>query len=101
MVRARSRWEDVLIAWGGVTAQLLIAIPILLLAWLLGDREVAYVGPVIAFLGYVNLLVALANLAPGEGFDGKLAWRVIPLSFRWWQARKVAKKTVRLVSRRK
>lgn len=93
--------EDVLIAWGGVAAQLCVATPILLIAWYLGSRELYYFGPVVAFLGYVNLLVALANLAPSEGFDGKRAWRAVPLLFHLWRAKRTAKKTLRLVSNRK
>jgi membrane-associated protease RseP (regulator of RpoE activity) len=93
--------EDVLISWGGVAAQLCIAVPVLVIAWALGSRELYYFGPVVAFLGYVNLLVALANLAPAEGFDGKRAWRAVPLLFRWWRAKRTAKKTLRLMSKRK
>ena len=81
----QSELEDVLISWGGVAAQLCIAIPVLVIAWALGSRELYYFGPVVAFLGYVNLLLALANLAPAEGFDGQRAWRAFPLLFRWWQ----------------
>jgi Zn-dependent protease len=93
--------EDVLIAWGGVAAQLCIAIPVLLIAWAMGSRELYYFGPVVAFLGYLNLLVALANLAPAEGFDGKRACRAFPLLFHWWRAKRTAKKRLRLLSKRK
>jgi Zn-dependent protease len=93
--------EGVLIAWGGVAAQLCIAFPVLLIAWALGTRELYYFGPVVAFLGYVNLLVAFVNLAPAEGLDGKRAWRAIPLFFRWCRARRNVKKKLRLVSKRK
>jgi Zn-dependent protease len=93
--------EDALIGWGGVAAQLCVAIPVLLIAWVLGSRELSYFGPVVAFLGYVNLLVALANLAPAEDFDGKRAWRALPLLFHWLRAKRIAKKKLRLVSKRK
>ena len=93
--------EAVLIAWGGVAAQLCIAIPVLLIAWILRSRELYYFGPIVVFLGYVNLLIALANLVPTAGFDGKLAWRGLPLLLRWWRAKRAAKRTLRVVSKRK
>lgn len=93
--------EDVLIAWGGAAAQLCIAIPVLVIAWAMGSRDLYYFGPVVAFLGYVNLLMALVNLAPAEGFDGQRAWRALPLLFRWWRAKRSTQKALRLVSKRK
>jgi Zn-dependent protease len=94
-------WEDVLISWGGVAAQICVAVPVLLIAALLGDRELPYLGPIIVFLGYVNLLIAIINLAPAQGCDGKKAWRAIPLLFHQWRARKATKRTLRSVSKRK
>lgn len=77
-----TQFEDALIAWGGVLAQLAIAVPILIVATVFGDRDRGYAGPAVAFLGYVNLLMALVNLTPAEGLDGHLAWRAIPLLWR-------------------
>jgi Zn-dependent protease len=42
-------------------------------------QDFGYAAPAIAFLGYVNVVIALANLAPAPGFDGRIAWRVVPL----------------------
>jgi len=78
----RSERDFVLIAWSGVLAQLAVAIPVLVLAAALPDADFGYLSPAIAFLGYVNLVVALFNLAPAPGFDGEIAWRVIPLMLR-------------------
>jgi Zn-dependent protease len=74
--------DDVMIAWGGVLAQLAIAVPVLIISALLGSRDLGYAAPLVAFLGYVNLLIALVNLAPAEGLDGHTAWRAIPLLWR-------------------
>lgn len=98
---AYSEWDDVRIAWGGVLAQLAIAVPILIVATALGDRDLGYAGPAVAFLGYVNLLIALVNLAPAPGLDGHKAWRVLPLFAQWWRARTATKQTVVKLKRRR
>lgn len=79
--------DHVLIAWGGVGAQLAVAIPILTVATIFDRQDFGYAAPVIAFLGYVNILIALINLTPTEGLDGHIAWRVIPLL---WKRRHTA-----------
>ena len=71
--------DHVLIAWGGVAAQLVVAIPVLTVATIFDRQDFGYAAPAIAFLGYVNVVIALANLAPAPGFDGRIAWRVVPL----------------------
>jgi Zn-dependent protease len=71
--------DHVLIAWGGVAAQLVVAIPVLTVATIFDRQDFGYAAPAIAFLGYVNIVIALANLAPAPGFDGRIAWRVVPL----------------------
>jgi Zn-dependent protease len=78
-----TQFEDALIAWGGALAQLAVAAPILVVATVCGDRDLGFGGPAVAVLGYVNLLVALVNLAPAEGLDGHKAWRAIPLFWRY------------------
>lgn len=94
-------WDEALVAWGGVAAQMLVAAAVLLVPGLLGNRDWSYFGPVLAFLGYVNLLLALANLAPGRGSDGSIAWRVVPLLFKRYRARRgIRKSVVRLVKRK-
>jgi Zn-dependent protease len=74
--------DHVLIAWGGVAAQLAVAIPILIVATIFDRQDFGYAAPAIAFLGYVNVLIALVNLAPAEGLDGHIAWRAVPLLWR-------------------
>jgi Zn-dependent protease len=83
-----SERDEVLIAWGGVLAQLAIAAPVLIVAAVFDDRDFDYAAPVIAFLGYVNLLIALANLAPAQGLDGHTAWHAVPLLVRKWRRRR-------------
>lgn len=94
-------WDDVKIAWGGVAAQLCLAIPVLLISALLGDHEIHHFGPIMVFLGYINLWVALMNLIPAQGLDGKRAWRVIPLVLQRWQTKRSTAKLLRSVSKRR
>ena len=96
-----NEWHDVLIAWGGVAAQLCVALPVLIFASLVGDRDLAYIGPIVIFLGYVNLLMALVNLAPSPGLDGAIAWRIIPLYLRRRKMKRAPRKTIRSIAKRK
>jgi Zn-dependent protease len=88
-------WHAVIVAWAGVLAQLAIATPILVVGSIFEDYDLGYLAPAIVFLGYVNLLFALVNLAPGAGLDGQVAWRVIPLML---QQRKAKRATQRIVN---
>lgn len=73
--------DHIKIAWGGVLAQLIVAIPVLVLAQFKAIADITYLGPIIAFLGYVSLIIALFNLAPAQGLDGHMAWKIVPLLF--------------------
>jgi Zn-dependent protease len=86
-------WDEVKVAWGGVLAQILIAMLVFTLSSL-GARHFAYFGPVLVFLGYYNLLVVPYNLLPIRGLDGYKAWRIIPLSYKQMKTRSALKKTL-------
>jgi len=75
----RSEWDEVLIAWGGVAAQLAVALPVLLVTVVLGERSWGYFTPVIVFLGLLNVGTVIVNLVPDDESDGRIAWRIIPL----------------------
>ena len=72
-------WPVVLVAWGGVGAQVILALPALAVFLLLGDRDWGYWTPVIVFLGYLNMALVAVNLLPDDDLDGHIAWRVVPL----------------------
>ena len=72
-------WEEVLVAWGGVAAQAIVGVPVVLLGALSKAADPGYFGPVLVFLGYINLGIAAFNLFPAEPFDGERAWRIIPM----------------------
>jgi Zn-dependent protease len=93
--------DDVLISWAGVLAQMAIAVPVLVVATLFENHDFGYAAPAIVFLGYVNLLIALVNLAPSSGLDGDTAWRVIPILRGRWIARRVSNRALSSRSRRK
>jgi Zn-dependent protease len=97
----QSEFDHVLFAWGGVLAQLAVAVPILIAARLSGEPDFGYAGPVVAFLGPINLMIALVNLAPAPGLDGHIAWRAVPLLWQWQRARTTTKRSLRALKRRR
>jgi len=88
-------WDHVRIAWAGVLAQLAVAVPVLVAASIFQAEDFGYLAPAVIFLGYVNLFIAFLNLAPGAGFDGQVAWRVLPL---WHEGRKAKRATKKAIS---
>jgi Zn-dependent protease len=91
--------DDVLIAWAGVAAQFAVAVPILIIATAFEDYDFGYAAPAIVFLGHLNVMIALVNLAPAPGLDGGTAWRAVPLIGEWWKARKATKRAVTKLTR--
>ncbi len=94
-------WEDLCIAWGGVAAQLVLAVLALipLLAFQghrLGDIElVAYI------LVPINLLFVIFNLMPFPGLDGYTAWKIIPLYMQRRRANAASKNMLAKIKKRK
>ena len=76
-----SRMDDCVIAWGGVMAQMALAVPLVLLVSRTGFKGPDVVNTVVAFLGHFSMLIAVFNLAPVPPLDGHKAWRVIPILF--------------------
>jgi Zn-dependent protease len=96
-----SEFDHVLFAWGGVLAQLAVAVPILVVAKLSGEPDFGYAGPIVAILGPINLMIALLNLAPAPGLDGHIAWRAVPLLWQWQRARTTTKRSLSGLKRRR
>jgi Zn-dependent protease len=97
----QTEMDEVLISWGGVLAQFTIALPVLIIATVFEEYDFGYLSPAVAFLGYVNVLVALVNLAPAPELDGHTAWRVIPLARQWVSSRRATKRTLSDLTRRR
>ena len=95
-----SRWEEALIAWGGVAAQASMAIPFLVLdAFWVGPRGL--LGEPISILGYFSLLTIAFNLLPVQGLDGSKAWYIASEWRLNLKAKRVASKALRRLGSRK
>jgi len=86
-------WERCLIAWGGVLAQLILAIPLVVLDWSLHPAP-WILGPIVLILGYWSLVLVVLNLVPSGSLDGATAWRIIPLLRRRWEAHRIARAAI-------
>ena len=71
--------EEALVAWGGVLAQLAVALPLLALAQVPTIASLSFVGILIAAFGYFSLAMVAMNLVPVRGLDGANAWRLLPI----------------------
>lgn len=73
-----SRFDNCAIAWGGVIAQAVVAIPLVLWVTFVGYSRFDPVNAVFAILGGYSLCVAVFNLIPAGRLDGVMAWAIIP-----------------------
>jgi Zn-dependent protease len=73
-----SAWDASLVSWGGVLAQFLIAALVFAVASVVSGSLSDHFGPIVIFLGYINIVIAAMNLTPRAPFDGHLAWRIFP-----------------------
>ena len=87
--------DECIIAWGGVSAQFAVAIPLIVLAQTTSLTELPIFGILIVFFGYINAFIAIVNLAPAKGLDGANAWRLIPLLIKQYRRKAVSKKIVK------
>jgi membrane-associated protease RseP (regulator of RpoE activity) len=76
--RPWSRYDDAVIAWGGVTAQAVVAIPLISWVAIFGFSHSDAVNVAIGVLGYYSMVVAVFNLIPVPPLDGAKAWYLIP-----------------------
>lgn len=70
----RSRRDLCEIAWGGVLAQAVIAVPIYVWVAIFGFPRNGLVSIAFAMLGFFSLFIAAVNLIPVAPLDGKNAW---------------------------
>jgi Zn-dependent protease len=73
-----SRIDRALIAWGGVLAQAVVALPLTLYIVFAGYTPFEPLNAVLAILGGYSLLVAAFNLLPIRPLDGSKAWDIVP-----------------------
>jgi Zn-dependent protease len=80
-----SRIDRALIAWGGVLAQAVVAVPLTLYIVFAGYTAFEPLNAVLAILGGYSLLVAF-NLLPIRPLDGSKAWDIVPA---WLERRRM------------
>lgn len=76
-----SQRDRCLIAWGGVAAQGLLALPIIGWVGAFGFTRFQMLNAFFAITGYYSLFVAAYNLLPFEPLDGAIAWKLLPSLF--------------------
>ena len=74
----RTRLDHCMIAWGGVIAQALVALPLVVWIRLFDYTRFDAVNAVLGILGPYSLFVAVFNLLPVAPFDGATAWGLFP-----------------------
>jgi len=73
-----SRFDHCVIAWGGVLAQAVVALPLVAYLAVFGYTRFEAVNAVLAILGCYSLLVVILNLIPAGRLDGTIAWGLVP-----------------------
>lgn len=91
--------HNIKIAWGGVLAQLMVAIPLIILSRFKITYDIPYFGVISNILGNINLMIAIFNMAPIRGLDGYTAWKIVPVIHRNWRNRSLRIKKKHNVSK--
>jgi Zn-dependent protease len=73
-----SRFDHTIIAWGGVIAQMIVAVPVLLWIKFFGFTPFNAANEVLTLFGFFSLAIAGFNLLPIKGLDGATAWQIVP-----------------------
>lgn len=73
-----SRLDHCIIAWAGVVAQAIVAVPLIAYAEIFGCTRFDPVNEIFNVLGYYSIVIAAFNLLPIAPLDGKLAWGLFP-----------------------
>ena len=73
-----SRFDHCVIAWGGVLAQAVVALPVVTYVAIFGYTPFGPVNALLVILGFYSLFVAALNLIPAAPFDGSIAWGIVP-----------------------
>ena len=77
-----SKYDQCVIAWGGVIAQAIVAAPILVWVETFGYTRFQAVNAILAIFGFFSLSVAVFNLLPIRPLDGSIAWGLLPALIR-------------------
>jgi Zn-dependent protease len=74
----RSRYDHCIIAWGGVVAQMIVAVPLLIWVELFGYTRFQAVNAILTIFGFFSLSTIVFNLLPIRPLDGSIAWGLLP-----------------------
>ena len=96
-----SAWDASLVSWGGILAQLLVAALVFATAGVVSGNLSDRFGPIVIFLGYINIIIAAVNLTPRAPFDGYLAWRIFPAILEKVRGEAVVRRAIWRASKRK
>jgi Zn-dependent protease len=83
-----SRFDHCVIAWGGVIAQAIVAVPIVVYVSVFGYTRFEPANAVLALLGFFSLGVAVFNLLPIRRLDGSTAWGIVPEAIKRFRMRR-------------
>jgi Zn-dependent protease len=90
-----SDYEDAVIAWGGVGAQLLLLLPAIGTLTLLGNTRYGPINVLLIVFSYFNAVMMVCNLVPAQGMDGAKAWRLpLMLARAKWTMRQLRRSKV-------
>jgi Zn-dependent protease len=92
--------EDAMVAWGGVLAQVVVAVPVIALAHTTSLGSLPLFPIIVSIFGYLSVAVAVINIAPAKGLDGAIAWRLVPILWHEFRQRSSAAKAAKRVIRR-
>jgi Zn-dependent protease len=96
-----SGWDASLVSWGGILAQLLVAALVFSIAGVVSGNLSDLFGPIVIFLGYMNIVIAAVNLTPRAPFDGYLAWRIFPAILEKVKSETVVRRAIRRAAKRR
>ena len=77
-----SRYDHYVIAWGGVVAQTIVAIPLIVWVEIFGYTRFPPLNALLSIMGFFSLSTAAFNLLPIRPLDGSIAWRLLPALFK-------------------
>lgn len=101
-----TQYDACVVAWGGVLAQLALAVPLIFWATVFGFGSIGPANALIAMFGYFSAVIAVFNLLPVSPLDGATAWQIVPHLWRrsrwprWATARSRAAASRRAASRK-
>ena len=76
-----SRFDHAIISWGGVLAQMVVALPVVLWIKFVGYTPFELANEVLVLLGPFSMAIAIFNLLPFKPLDGATAWQIFPSAF--------------------